>query len=224
VTIALVFLALILATLLGWLLKQTFNAAPWEIEAVSDTAHHGPLGGTGNKSKLIALLTFLAVVTSFFALILSAYALRMELGDWIPLTEPQLLWVNTIMLIVASIVFQWTRNAAVNGQQSRLKPGMIITGVLTWGFVIGQFVAWQQLQDLGHFVSSNPSNAFFYFLTGAHAVHILGGLYVWAKATSKIISSTRNIDDTSRSIELCTIYWHFLLIVWLILFGLMLST
>lgn len=223
-TIALVFLALILATLLGWLLKQTFNAAPWEIEAVSDTAHHGPLGGTGNKSKLIALLTFLAVVTSFFALILSAYALRMELGDWIPLTEPQLLWVNTIMLIVASIVFQWTRNAAVNGQQSRLKPGMIITGVLTWGFVIGQFVAWQQLQDLGHFVSSNPSNAFFYFLTGAHAVHILGGLYVWAKATSKIISSTRNIDDTSRSIELCTIYWHFLLIVWLILFGLMLST
>ncbi|MAD91737.1 MAG: cytochrome oxidase subunit III [Gammaproteobacteria bacterium] len=223
-TIALVFLALILATLLGWLLKQTFNAAPWEMEAVGDTAHHGPLGGTGNKSKLIALLTFLAVVTSFFALILSAYALRMELGDWIPLTEPQLLWVNTIMLIVASIVFQWTRNAAVNDQQSRLKLGMIITGVLTWGFLIGQFIAWQQLQNLGQFVSSNPSNAFFYFLTGAHAIHILGGLYVWAKATSKIISSARSIDDTCRSIELCTIYWHFLLIVWLIIFGLMLST
>jgi len=111
VTIALGFLAIILATLLGWLLKQTFNTAPWEMEVVSDTAHHGPFGGA-DKTKLIALLTLLAVVSSFFALILSAYALRMDLGDWVPLTEPQLLWANTVMLIVASGVFQWTRNAA----------------------------------------------------------------------------------------------------------------
>ena len=77
-TIALVFLALILATLLGWLLKQSFNTQPWVAETVGETAHHGPLG---TNSRLIALLAFLAVVSSFFALILSAYALRMELGD-----------------------------------------------------------------------------------------------------------------------------------------------
>ena len=223
-TIALGFLAIILATTLGWLLKQTFNAAPWEMEAVGDTAHHGPLGGTGDKSKLIALLTLLAVVSSFFALILSAYALRMEFGDWVPLTEPQLLWANTVMLIVASGVFQWTRNAAVNGQQSRLRPGLLITGVLTLGFVLGQYVAWQQLQSSGQFITSNPSNAFFYFLTGAHAVHILGGLYVWARATAKVVLGTGEAVAIRRSIELCTIYWHFLLIVWLVLFGLLLST
>jgi cytochrome c oxidase subunit 3 len=222
VSIALGFLAIILATLLGWLLKQTFNAAPWEMETVSATAHHGPFGA--DKSKLIALLTLLAVVTSFFALILSAYALRMELGDWIPLTEPQLLWTNTAMLIAASIVFQWTRNAAVNGQQGRLRPGLLITGVLTLGFVLGQYVAWQQLQNSGQFMSSNPANAFFYFLTGAHAVHILGGLYVWARATQKVVMGTGDTDTITRSIELCTIYWHFLLLVWLVLFGLLLST
>jgi cytochrome c oxidase subunit 3 len=224
VSIALGFLGIILATTLGWLLKQTFNAAPWEMETVSDTAHHGPLGGTGDKSKLIALLTLLAVVSSFFALILSAYALRMELGDWVPLTEPQLLWTNTVMLIVASGVFQWTRNAAVNGQQGRLRPGLLITGVLTLGFVLGQYVAWQQLQNSGQFITSNPSNAFFYFLTGAHAVHILGGLYVWARATVKVVRGTGEAVAIRRSIELCTIYWHFLLIVWLVLFGLLLST
>jgi len=223
-TIALGFLAIILATLLGWLLKQTFNAAPWEMEVVGDTAHHGPLGGTGDKSKLIALLALLAVVSSFFALILSAYALRMELGDWVPMTEPQLLWTNTIMLIVASGVFQWTRNAAVNGQQGRLQPGLLITGVLTLGFVLGQFIAWQQLQNSGQLITSNPSNAFFYFLTGAHAVHILGGLYVWARATMKVVLGTGDAEKIRRSIELCTIYWHFLLLVWLILFGLLLST
>ena len=119
-TIALGFLALILATLLGWLLKQSFNTQPWVAEVVGETAHHGPLG---TNSRLIALLTLLAVVSSFFALILSAYALRMELGDWVPLTEPQLLWANTVMQILASIVFQWTRKAALKDETSKLAPG-----------------------------------------------------------------------------------------------------
>lgn len=224
-TIALGFLALILATLLGWLLKQTFGTEPWVAEVVGETAHHGPLGNSGDgNAKLIALLTLLAVVTSFFALILSAYALRMELGDWVPLTEPQLLWTNTVMLIMASVVFQWTRNAAVTDQPGRLLPGLVLTGALTLGFVIGQFVAWQQLQNSGQFITNNASNAFFYFLTGAHAVHIIGGLYVWARATIKVIKGSKKDQGIRRSIELCTIYWHFLLLVWLVLFGLMLST
>ena len=221
--IGLIVLALILATLLGWLLKQSFNTQPWVAEKVGDTAHHGPLGDSSNTT-LIALLTFLAVVTSFFALILSAYALRMELGDWVPLTEPQLLWVNTAMLVLASIAYQWTRNGAVKGLANRLKPGLIAPGALTAGFVVGQFIAWQQLSTAGQGVTANASNAFFYFLTGAHAVHIFGGLIVWARATARVFLGTAEGSAIRRSIELCTIYWHFLLFVWLILFGLLLST
>jgi len=223
VEIGLIVLALILATLLGWLLKQSFNTQPWVAETVSDTAHHGPLGDSSN-SKLIALLALLAVVSSFFALILSAYALRMELGDWVPMTEPQLLWTNTVMLVLASAVFQWTRNSAVNDETQRLLPGLLLTGLLTAGFVIGQFVAWQQLEASGQFITNNPSNAFFYFLTGAHAIHILGGLFVWARATTKVALGSKGDAGIRRSIELCTIYWHYLLLVWLILFGLLLST
>ena len=221
--IGLITLAIMLATLLGWLLKQSFNTQPWVAEEVSATAHHGPLGDSSN-TRLIALMTLLAVVTSFFALILSAYSLRMELGDWVPMTEPQLLWTNTGMLILASIVFQWTRNGAVKGQAARLKPGLLVTGVLTAGFIIGQLIAWQQLRAGGQLITNNPSNAFFYFLTGAHAVHILGGMYVWARATTRVMLGTAERTVIRRSIELCTIYWHFLLLVWLILFGLLLST
>ena len=221
--IGLIVLALILATLLGWLLKQSFNTQPWVAEKVSDTAHHGPFGDESNTT-LIALTTFLAVATSFFALILSAYALRMELGDWVPLSEPQLLWVNTGMLVLASVTYQWTRNGAVKGISSRLKPGLLLTGLLTVGFVVGQFIAWQQLQANGQGVTVNASNAFFYFLTGAHAVHIFGGLIVWARATAKVFLGTAEGGAIRRSVELCTIYWHFLLLVWLILFGLLLST
>ena len=222
-TIALGFLAIILATLLGWLLKQTINTTPWVTETVSDAANQGPLGPDAGV-KLIALLGLLAVVTSFFALILSAYALRMELGDWVPMSEPQLLWTNTVVLILASAAFQWTRNAAKREEFQKLRPGLLLTGALTMAFVVGQFVAWQQLQNAGQLITSNPSNAFFYFLTGAHALHILGGLYVWARATVKVFSDDADHSRVARSIELCTIYWHYLLLVWLILFGLMLST
>ena len=96
--------------------------------------------------------------------------------------------------------------------------------LLTTAFVVGQLIAWQQLQSSGQFITSNPANAFFYFLTGAHAVHIIGGMYVWARATAGVVLGKRDAPAIARSIELCAIYWHFLLLVWLVLFGLLLST
>jgi cytochrome c oxidase subunit 3 len=164
--IGLIVLAIMLASLLGWLLKQSFNTQPWIAEAVEESSYQAPFNA---RPKLVALTTFLAVATSFFALILSAYALRMEYGDWVPMTEPQLLWVNTVMLVLASVAFQWTRNHATSGR------------------------------------------------------NILGGMYVWARATARAFGD-RDADAVKHSVELCTIYWHFLLLVWLVLFGLMLST
>ena len=213
-------LAVIMAALLGWLLKQTFNVQPWIAEAVDETANQAPLGA---NAKTVALTTLLAVVTSFFALIMSAYGLRMDFGDWVPLTEPELLWINTGMLLLASLAFQWTRNGAVSGSASRLKPGLVVTGLLTIGFLGGQFVAWRMLSASGQYISSNPANAFFYLLTVAHAVHILGGLYVWARATLRVFNGAHP-DSVRESVVLCTVYWHFLLLVWLVMFGLLLST
>jgi cytochrome c oxidase subunit 3 len=218
--IGLIALAVILASLLGWLLKQSFNVTPWIAEPVEESAHQAPFNAA---PKLVALTAFLAVATSFFALILSAYSLRMELGDWVPLTEPQLLWFNTGMLVLASVVFQWTRNVSANNQTVQLKLGMLATGVLTATFLVGQMLAWQQLNASGQYVTSNPSNAFFFLLTGVHALHILGGMYVWGRATVRTFGE-HDIEAVRHSIELCTIYWHFLLLVWLVFFGLMLST
>jgi len=220
VEIGLIVLATMLVTLLGWLLKQSFNTEPWVAEAVAEAAYQAPFNA---KPKLVALTTFLAVATSFFALILSAYSLRMELGDWIPLTEPQLLWVNTGTLVLASVVFQWTRNVAVSDRMSQVKPGLLLTGILTIAFLVGQLLAWQQLNASGQYMTSNPSNAFFFLLTAIHGIHILGGMYVWGRATVKSFIG-RDDAAVGQSIELCTIYWHFLLLVWLVLFGLMLST
>ncbi len=216
--IGLIFLAIILALLISWLLKQSFNTQPWVAEAVDEASYQAPFNA---NPKLVALTTLLAVMTSFFALIFSAYALRMELGDWVPLNEPTLLWANTGVLILASIVFQWTRNGAQQGIVSRLKPGLAVTGLLTSLFLVGQGIAWMQLSGVGQGIQAGPANAFFYLLTGLHALHILGGMYVWARATVKVFGGDGRVE---QSVSLCAIYWHFLLLVWLIIFGLMLAT
>jgi cytochrome c oxidase subunit 3 len=219
-TVSLVLLAVIMFIVIGWLLRQTLNTQPWvprsTDDAVSGTSIDTPV-------KTFGLVSFLAVATSLFALFISAYAMRMHMGDWRPVGEPKLLWVNSAFLVLASIVYQWTRNAAGHGQTARLAPGLAVAGLFTFLFLGGQLVAWMQLNASGHYMTSNPASAFFYVLTAVHGLHLLGGLWVWARSTIKVFAGAA-ADSVRLSIELCAVYWHYLLVVWAVLFGLLLAT
>ena len=72
-------------------------------------------------------------------------------------------------------------------------------------------------------MTSNPANAFYYLMTGLHAVHLLGGLWVWSKSTIRLVSGSA-AKDIKLSVQLCAVYWHFLLLVWLVLFALLSNT
>jgi len=171
----------------------------------------------------IGLWVFLAVVTSIFALFVSAYFIRMDLSDWTPVPDPQLLWVNTVLLLFGSAAFQYALISTKKNQRDKTKISLIAAGVLTTAFLIGQYWAWQQLRAAGYYLDSNPANAFFYLITAVHGLHMLGGLWVWAKATFKVFRGDQT-KAISLSVELCTIYWHYLLLIWLALFGLLLAT
>ena len=134
-----------------------------------------------------------------------------------------LLWANTAILILASVAYHLTRNAAVNGETGKLKPGLAISGALTILFLLGQLVAWGQMNAAGYHLDTNIANAFFYLLTAVHGLHMLGGLWVWARSSLKVWTGA-DADSVRLSIELCTVYWHFLLLVWIVLFGMLLST
>ena len=105
----------------------------------------------------------------------------------------------------------------------RVRTGLIAGGLFTFCFLAGQLWVWQQLNDSGYFVAANPANAFFYLLTALHGLHLLGGLWVWAKTTAKA-GRGGAVEEVRLSVELCTVYWHYLLLVWLALFTLLLST
>src|SRR5690606_37080423 len=89
-------------------------------------------------------------------------------------------------------------------------------------FLVGQLLAWRQLNGLGAFDISNPAIAFFYLITALHGLHLLGGLVAWARTT---LGLWRRPDPARAAlrIRLCATYWHFLLLLWLILFGLLFS-
>ncbi|MBA3477870.1 MAG: cytochrome c oxidase subunit 3 [Lautropia sp.] len=208
-----------MAVVVGWLLKQTMNVRPWVAQGTEDV-HRDDVSPPAAK---IGLWVFLAVVTSLFALFVSAYAMRMELGDWKPLPEPGLLWLNTGVLIATSVAMQWTRAAANRGHTDGVRIGLIAGGVLTFAFLAGQLVVWRQLNASGYPVVANPANAFFYLLTALHGLHLLGGLVVWGRATARLWRGIA-VGEVRLSVELCTVYWHYLLLVWLVLFALLLST
>ena len=220
-TFALVFLAIIMATVIGWLLRQTLNTQPWE---ANDPLENQPGRGVINTDPAkIGLLSFIAVVTSLFALFLSAYMMRMRLGDWRPVDEPNLLWLNTAVLVLASVAFQLTRGAAKRGQPLTVKIGLLVGGGCTILFLLGQLMAWQQLNASGFFLTGNPANSFFYLLTALHGLHLLGGMWVWGRTTLRILSGA-DAESVRLSVELCTVYWHYLLLVWIGLFALLLFT
>jgi cytochrome c oxidase subunit 3 len=220
-TATLIVLAVIMGSVMFWLIRQTINVQPWAEEGLVGHDHAG--GAFSIPPAKVGLLVFLAVASSLFSLFVSAYFQRMDFGDWQPVPEPGILWFNTGLLILGSIFFQRARNAAIRNQVSGVKTNLFIGGLFTFAFIAGQLWAWQILNDAGYFLSSNPANAFFYVLTAIHALHIFGGLWVWSKTTFKLQNKVE-VHKVRVSVELCTIYWHFLLLVWLVLFALLLST
>jgi cytochrome c oxidase subunit 3 len=211
VTFTLVFLAIIMATIIGWLLRQSLNTQPWDAH---DPLENQPGRGVLNVDPAkIGLLSFIAVATSLFALFLSAYLMRMKLADWRPLAEPSLLWINTGVLVLASAAFQLTKGAASKSQPLTVKIGLVVGGACTILFLLGQLMAWQQLNASGYFLASNPANSFFYLLTALHGLHLLGGLWVWGRTTARLLTGADALS-VRLSVELCTVYWHYLLLVW----------
>ncbi len=221
--VTLIFMAALMGVVAWWLLKQSVNTRPWEAQAPQGPNEDFSGRSLPMPNARIGLFVFLAVVTSLFALFISAYTMRMELGDWRPLPDPSLLWLNTGLLIFSSIALQWAYIATGKGQVNTVRNALLVGGFFAFAFMLGQLLAWQQLVEAGYYANTNPANAFFYLITGTHALHLLGGLVAWGRTTIKL-SSGSEIASIRTSVELCAVYWHFLLAIWVILFGLMLST
>ncbi|MBT3553209.1 MAG: hypothetical protein HOO19_19725 [Rhodospirillaceae bacterium] len=204
-------------------LFHEISKKPW----LSDDGDDGDIDTINNPAAFflpsgkVGLRVFLVVVTVVFTLVTIAYVDRMTFVNWRSVPEPWVLWLNTALLIGASLAFQWARASAGRGTLNAMRDGLHIGGVLTVGFLAGQLFVWRQLVDLGYYADANTANAFFYLVTALHGAHMLGGLVAWWRCVSKMWQDSP-VGDLRLRVELCTTYWHYLLLIWLVLFGLLL--
>ena len=212
------FMAGIAAIAGWWLSQQRLASKPWLEEGVL-VDFRGDNASSLPPAK-IGLGVFLAVVGSLFALFISAYSMRMSMVDWRALPVPKLLWFNTGVLITSSIALQWAYMAARRNDMDGVIIGLLAGAASAVIFLVGQLLAWQQLKVAGYFVASNPANSFFYLITAVHGLHLMGGLVALGRTTAKVWRGAKMIQ-VRLSVELCAIYWHFLLLVWLVLLGLL---
>lgn len=200
---------------------KNITVKPWERKGVIGGLR--PVGAFNTAPEKVALVFFLVVASVVFSLFIVSYIIRMELPDWRPLSDPAQLWLNTGLLVISSILLQWARTIVQTEARKHLISAFIGGGVFAILFIAGQMNTWQDLQATGNYINANPATSFFFLLTGLHALHLLGGLWVWSKSSIRLIAGSKP-EEIKLSIELCTLYWHYLLIVWLAMFAMLANT
>lgn len=162
----------------------------------------------------------LAAITMTFAAFTSALIVRQgSAPDWHHFNLPSILYLNTLVIIASSVTLQMARRqiatfmGAAKTQQGAPSRWLYATLALGLLFVAGQTFAWLQLKSQGFGLATNVSYSFFYVLTVAHAVHLLGGLGGLVRVIVKL-----NLSVLKRStLNATSLYWHFMGVLWLYL-------
>ena len=172
----------------------------------------------------IGLGVFLAVVGSLFALFISAYFMRMSMADWRPLPVPALLWLNTGVLVLSSVALQWARRRRRPRRPSAACRTGLARGRLHRAlvFLVGQLLAWRQLAAAGYLLDVQSGQRL--LLPDHRAARAARARRPRraGRGDRARRGAARRSAQLRLSVELCAIYWHFLLFVWLVLFGLLL--
>jgi cytochrome c oxidase subunit 3 len=211
-------------------LVRRLTEKPWLAPGLEPSTEPDAGGLRPLPAAAIGLRVYFAVATVLFLLIAMAFVMRMgghggstgQQLEWRPLSWPRLLWFNTGVLALSSAAWEWARAAARKGHLDSFRAGLVAAGVLGLGFLAGQLITWRQLVDSGCGITATTMSAFFYLITGLHGLHVLGGLTVWGATTVKALGGGEAAKVT-QSVDLSAAYWHFLLLVWLGMFGLLLA-
>ncbi len=183
----------------------------------------GDLRKVGDRSPApgsTGIWVVLFAISMTFAAFTSALVVRQGGStDWRSFRLPWVLYLDTGILLFSSVSLEIARKrvaAYMGGLRSQVSnPARWLYATLFLGlfFVVGQYAAWMQLRAQGLYLATNPSSSFFYVLTAAHGLHVLGGLaglvYVIAKLHGSMLRRT-TLDFASR-------YWHFMDALWLYL-------
>lgn len=173
---------------------------------------------------MLGMTLFLASLSMLFAASLMGFlVVRLRAEAWPPSGAPGLpsmLWLGTGVILLASFAVQGARRSAFENRQASLKAWLIATFLLGLVFLAVQADNWREMA-LAYRGRKPDLYAFtFYMLTVLHGAHVLGGLVSLVVVTVKAFLGRYRAGE-ARGVRYCTVYWHFLDVVWLIMFAVM---
>lgn len=177
-------------------------------------------GDATEAANMARLLTWLGLVSLAMGLGSLAFVYVHQALDRLAdrsFEPPGTLWVSTILIVVSSVTYVIARGRLRSGDGAGLVRWLAVTFALGLLFVVSQVMVWTGLVAQGVYAQTYPLSGMFYIMTIAHAVHVLGGL-AWLGAV--LAKAARGGYSTKRQlgVELCGVYWHFLDVVWLMYF------
>jgi cytochrome c oxidase subunit III len=171
---------------------------------------------------MTGLLVLLAATTMAFAAFTSAFVVRRGMSDdWVALRLPRIVWANTAVLIASSFLLELARRSLKRGRRTAFNRYWTAGTLLGALFLVGQALAWRDLNAAGIFVATNPSSSFFYLLTAAHGLHIVGGLSALAYVDVQALR-LRLGPGKRTAVDVSAVFWHFVDGLWLYLMALFL--
>lgn len=171
----------------------------------------------------IGMWVALGAVLMMFTALTSAYVVRGGTSnDWRPMPAPRLLWVSTGVILLSSLAFEVARRSLKAGRDATFKRWLLVTVVLGLGFLASQLMVWRELSAAGVYLASNPHASFFYVLTGAHGLHLLGGVlfldYLLLRSWRNGGGEAHGARKRLAVVNAAALYWHFMFGVWIYLF------
>jgi cytochrome c oxidase subunit 3 len=170
-------------------------------------------------TSLVGMVILLGSLTMFFIAILASYGvLRVRSSSWgiVPMSNLaiSLSWLNLVVILSSSVVFSKIHQIA---KEKTLEASIswinstIICGVLFLGF---QIFIWSILSADGFLITSHQAGSVFYMVSGLHGIHLLIGIFLLFWLRRKI----KKHEAELQGIRLIGYFWHFLTILWLIIF------
>jgi cytochrome c oxidase subunit III len=173
------------------------------------------------KPYRLTLWILIAAIFMMFGAVIASYVVLSSGEKWPAIPVPRLLWLSTALIFVSSLTLEAARSSLKAGSDRAYVRWLSPTLLLGLGFLASQVFAWRQLVAQGFYLATNNHSSFFYLLTGAHALHLLGGIlglsYLLLRTRHRRAEKSAEMKRRA-AVGVVSVYWHFMDGLWILLF------
>ena len=186
-------------------------------------AHHGPPVAHQSSrvdSSTLGMLLFIASEIMLFGSFFTIYFFVRVVNnapEWPPEgfhLPVYVAGVNTVILLTSSFTMHWSLQAIKRGNRAGLQAGLVLTLALGLVFLLTQA---REYSRIGFSPSDGAFGSVFYGLTGLHGAHVFVGLTILTFATIRAFRGHFTAED-HRGVEISGIYWHFVDVMWIVVY------